>query len=472
MSVPPSPGHPHDDNRVEQRNEDFCSSVDVDLVKKLAARHNGDKLCRISAAAESGYTFTCYKVTFPDDGKEWVVRIAIPSPLEDEWDMVRTEVATTRHLQRLTKIPVPAVHAYGTNERLTTDQLKTQSWIISDRLPGKPIKGDHLKLMTREKRLRLFSQLGDVLAQLQELTFPNTGSLYPDDSDDMKAKIGPSLCRQDRVLGGLDGVARTRPTFITAWDSIEHHLRMTRGMPDMRLIRRVNDIKDVISRQVVALDAVNRHVRDENHSFWREDAGFTLSHPCMIGERIFVDDDGNIQGIVQWACSEILPRQLCHPPDLVMGTYSTASDRKHNPVWAEFLEAITPDHSYHKHLRYYLDNKKHMGFASMLRSPSYVDFLYFWDKLYYTQHKQPPPEMLAEFFSKPENQAELDRRLADQKQHSDDVIVRQGAAMEPKLVEIRDWFIKVHELVILASKSGNYISEPFSSTPVFYAWSE
>lgn len=101
MSVPPSPGHPHDYNRVEQRNEDFCSSVDVELVKKLAARHNGDKPCRISAAAESGYTFTCYKVTFPDDGKEWVVRIAIPSPLEDEWDMVRTEVATTRYVDLL-----------------------------------------------------------------------------------------------------------------------------------------------------------------------------------------------------------------------------------------------------------------------------------------------------------------------------------------------------------------------------------
>lgn len=97
MSVPPSPGHPHDYNRVDQRNDNFRSSIDVELVERLAARHNGNKLCRILAAG-GGFTFTCYRVTFPDDGKEWVVRIAMPSSLGDEWDIVRTEVATTRYV--------------------------------------------------------------------------------------------------------------------------------------------------------------------------------------------------------------------------------------------------------------------------------------------------------------------------------------------------------------------------------------
>lgn len=361
---------------------------------------------------------------------------------------------------------MPTVRAYGTNERLTSDPFKTQSWIITDRLPGKPLLDDDLFLMPREKRLRLFSQLGDVLAQLQGLTFPSTGSLYPDDSDDTKAKIGPSFCRQDHALGMRDGVVRNRPTFTTAWDSIKHHLKATSDPPDMRTVSHSNDVNDEIARQVVALDGVERHVRDKSHSFWREDAGFALSHPCPVNNRIFVDDDGNIKGIIHWAFAEILPRQLCHPPDFALGTCAPPGLREFNPVWAEFLEAITPDHSYHKHLRYYLDNEKHLGFASILRSPSFLAVVYFWDKVYDLQHKQPPRVMLADFFSKPENQAELDRRLADQKQHSDDVLVRRGVAMAPRLEEIRDWFMQVQDLVRIASKTGSYIHEPFSVSPV------
>ncbi|OAA60895.1 Protein kinase-like domain protein [Akanthomyces lecanii RCEF 1005] len=471
MSVPPSPGHPHDLSDQDRHNENFCNSIDVVLVERLAARHNGDKFCRISCIAVNGYTFSCYKVVFPDDGEEWVVRITVPSLLGNEWDVVRTEVATTRYLQRHTSIPVPTVRAYGTGERLTSDPFKTQSWIISDRLRGKPLTNDHLFLMTREKRLRCFSQLGDVLAQLQELTFPKTGSMYPDESDDTKEQIGPSLCRADQILAIRDGVVRSRPTFTTAWDSIEHHLMATRGPADLRVASRSNEVQDEIARQVVALDAVNRHVRDENQSFWREDRGFSLSHPSLISDRIFVDDDGNIQGIVQWAFTEILPRQLCHPPDLVLGTCSTPRERQFNDVWKEFLEAITPDHSYHKHLQYYLDNEKHIGFSCMLRSPTYATIIYFWDKVYDAQHQQPPKEMMTEFFSKPENQAELDRRVADQKQHSDDVIVRQASAMEPKLEKVRNWFMAVQDLVITASKSGNYIYDPFSVSPVLSAHS-
>ncbi|OAQ95925.1 hypothetical protein LLEC1_04557 [Akanthomyces lecanii] len=453
MSVPPSPGHPHGLPDQDRHNQGFCDSIDVDLVGQLAARQNGDKVCRISPIVEKGYTFVCYKVVFPDDGEEWVVRIAVPSLLANEWDVVRTEVATTRYLQRYTSIPVPTVRAYGTNESLTSDPFKTQSWIITDRLRGKPLTTtDHLLLMTREKRLRCFSQLGDVLAQLQELTFPKTGSLYPDESDDTKQQIGPSLCLTDQVLAIRDGVLRNRPPFTTAWDSIEHHLVATKGPVDQRVASRKDDVREEIARQVVALDAVNRHVRDENNSFWREDKGFSLSHAHLMSRRIFVDDDGNIQGIVQWAFAEILPRQLCQPPDFVLGSGSTPADRKFND--------------------YYLDNEKHMGFTSMLRFPTYMAMLYFWDKVYDAQHQQQPQgKMMEEFFSKPENQAELDRRLADQKQHSDDVIVRRAAAMEPKLDQIREWFVAVHDLVVTASKSGSYIRDPFSVSPILSAHS-
>ncbi|ATY64472.1 kinase-like domain [Cordyceps militaris] len=463
---PPSPEQPWDLCHLQTRVLKLRNAIDLDKVKELASQHNEGKFCRISHDIVVGKTFLCIAVTFPNDGQEWVVRIATKSTVDREWDMIRSEVATIRYIQRYTSIPVPTVHAYGTGKHLTDDLYETHSYIIQDRVPGKALGSDALALMTREKRKRVWCQLADALAQLQELTFPTTGSLYPDESDDMKQCIGPALSRWDEYLSNRDGVTRSRPVFTTAWDSIQHHLAVLKDGPEMRQIYCQTEPNEVVPQQIFAMDAVARHVNDENALFWRENAGFRLSKGRFASNNIFVDSEGNIQGIINWAWTEILPRQLCQPMNWVRDVGLSPERRREDGVWEEFLEVVKPDHAYHEHLRYYTDNEAHTFFAAILRYPDSLTTVYFWDLFYNTQHEEADYVLLGGFFSQPEHKARLDRLLAVQKRHSDEVSSRLASHISSVLLpQWRLWHNEMGSLVFIASEARHFLRDAVLARP-------
>jgi hypothetical protein len=97
MYFAPSPEHPCPDHLLDSGTKSFQASISLTLVKNIARRHNDNKFCRISEAVQHGHYFSCISVTFPDDGKEWVVRIPVPTTVDKTWEMIQSEVATTRY---------------------------------------------------------------------------------------------------------------------------------------------------------------------------------------------------------------------------------------------------------------------------------------------------------------------------------------------------------------------------------------
>ncbi|PMB68128.1 Altered inheritance of mitochondria protein 9, mitochondrial [Beauveria bassiana] len=467
MYFAPSPEHPCPDHLLDSRTKSFQASINLDLVKDLARRHNDDKFCRISEAVQHGYYFSCISVTFPDEGKEWVVRIPVPTTVDKTWEMIQSEVATTRYIQRHTSIPVPTVHAYGKDERLTNDDTTLQSYIITDRISGNPLSLDNLLVLNREKRARLFSQLGDALAQLQELTFPTTGSLYPDEKDDTKIHIGPSLCQWEVDISNRDGVKHERPPLTTTWDSIHLHLGALARGPALRKLFYSENGRERITREMFALDAITRHVEDKRHTFWREDAGFTLNHSGLYYQNILIDGKGNIQGIINWSKAEILPRQLSGPPTWILCVGNEDNWQEYDNVWAEFQDAIHPSHPYRKHLQYYLDNLEHAYFATTLRWPRHIADLYFWRRFYDTQHDKPIDELLVEFFDKePARKEELERRIAEHREYAVEDIGQRAGALSTELPKLLELYVKVRDLIVNATTAGILCTEPCASDPL------
>ncbi|KAM3510632.1 hypothetical protein MY11210_005717 [Beauveria gryllotalpidicola] len=462
MYFAPSPEHPRPDHLVESDTERFQASISLKLVENLARRHNDNKFCRISEDIQHGHYFSCISVTFPDDGKEWVVRIPVPTIIDKAWEMIQSEVATTRYIQRHTSIPVPTVHAYGKDERLTKDYTTLQSYIITDRISGSPLSLDVVLVMNREKRARLFSQIGDALAQLQGLTFPTTGSLYPDESDDSKIRIGPSLCQWEVDISTRDGVNHERPPLSTTWASIQHHLGAVARGPALKKLFYTENGRDRIQREMFALDAIARHVEDESHAFWRQDAGFTLSHAGLYYQNILIDGQGNIQAIINWAKAEILPRQLCVPPPWLLGISGGADWQEYDSVWAEFQHAIAPGHAYRTHLDYYLANLEHVYFATVLRWPRHLTDVYFWRRFYDTQHRRPIDELLERFFAAdPARRGALDRRIAQHRDYAVHDIDQRAFALSKDLPKFLELYVKMRDLVDNATTARHLLQEPF-----------
>ncbi|KAM3500196.1 hypothetical protein MY10362_006620 [Beauveria mimosiformis] len=460
MYFEPSPEHPCPDHVLNRRPKRFQASISLELVKNLARRHNDNKFCRISDDVQHGHYFSCISVTFPDDGKEWVVRIPAPTTVDNTWEMIQSEVATTRYVQRHTSIPVPTVHAYGKDERLTKDDTTLQSYIITDRISGNPLSLDGMLVMNREKRARLFSQIGDALAQLHELTFPTTGSLYPDEDDDTKSHIGPSLCQWEVDISNRDGVKRERPPLATAWDSIQLHLGALTRWPAFRKLFYSDNGRERIAREMVALDGITRHVEDKGHTFWREDAGFILNHAGLYYQNILIDGQGNIQGIINWSKAEILPRQLSGPPAWILSITSDANWLEYDNVWAEFQDAITPNHPYRKHLQYYLGkNLEHAYLATALGFPQLIAHVYYWRGFYDTQHQETIDELLATFFNKEERKEELERRIAEHRSYAVEDIVQRAGALSKELPKLLELYEKTRDLIVHAKTAGMLCEE-------------
>lgn len=146
----------------------------------------------------SGSFNVCFFVAFgQDDEPEWVVRIPIEPALGDPWNKLLSEVTTLRrasvrvvvlllalwaahsyrcrYLERNTVMP----QRHGRDAELTKTGARTQTFLVTDFVPGRPLDKRVLDEASEEHRRNLHSGLIDVLAELRRLEFPLIGSLMP-----------------------------------------------------------------------------------------------------------------------------------------------------------------------------------------------------------------------------------------------------------------------------------------------------
>ncbi|KAI9042367.1 phosphotransferase family protein [Aspergillus affinis] len=251
------------------------------------------------------------------DGTEVLARLPYPST-EPGRLVVASEVATLA-LLRAHSLPVPRVHAYSTDAKNPVGS----EYIIMEKVPGRPLGDQWFELSDRE-RLKLLLQLVQLEAKVHAIELPASRSIYypndlPSDSPrilipDSDFCIGPNAAlewwfaeraslRIDRgpcedpidvlrnpalkELAWLRAYGRPRFPFQRAYrESIDYRL----SDPDEHIVSLESFLK--IAPELLPSNEFLRPV---------------LRHPDRQPNNIFVSDNLDIVGLIDWQHASVLP---------------------------------------------------------------------------------------------------------------------------------------------------------------------
>ncbi|KAB8360850.1 hypothetical protein FH972_024584 [Carpinus fangiana] len=268
------------------------------------------------------------------DGISWLARIprmnfqSFPSDITNA--LLLSECGTLRWLEGA-NIPAPRLHAYG----LQGDAANKVGipYMLIDKLPGRPFLGLDASPAQKE---RVYTALARILATLKQHPLDKIGcfTLSPDE----QVQLGPVL--GDRAGTHYhDGPFDDAKTYYASW--CEHHLAL------------------IADRQLYAQYAVDAYVM---FAFLKEqalagawncvapehDSGpFYLKHLDDKGDHIFVDEDFNITGIIDWSFARVVPLYEAFGPSLLTADLNglfggVPGDRVEDELLATKLDGIVP----------------------------------------------------------------------------------------------------------------------------------
>lgn len=309
-----------------------------------------------------------------------------------------------------------------------------------DQLPGQPLQLDTLCSSATDKRNRFYDDFGGILAQLHELQFPQTGSLYPDPEDDTRSVVGPSLCLAENDLKVNTGARRRiAPAFISTTAAIRHQYDM---LTDAFDVPTADASQDTAMREIFAMLSL----ADLLPNFCRSSpsaGSFALCHGDLRCENILVDDDLRIQGILDWEWATILPQQLCTPPLWICGYDPSMTGSTRKKIFDDFQRAISVDHKYSECLRFWKEEQLCLSIAQILRHPHHLIPIYY-QHIYPRIYKEPFANAAKTFFASEDKQRTLQDRLGASERYTNH-LKQQG-------LFVRDEF--VHELRDLLERSA------------------
>ncbi|KAG6035773.1 hypothetical protein E4U41_005943 [Claviceps citrina] len=279
-----------------------------------------------------------------------------------------------------------------------------------DHLPGQPLQFDTLCSSATETRERFYADFADILAQLNELQFPRTGSLYPDSEDDERAGIGPSLYSVENDLRVMTRGTR-RKTYAASTSAtavIRQHYDLLTEFCDMPC---ADELSDTVQREIFALDGLADLLPEFCRSA-QSDGTFALCHPDLRCDNILVDDQLRIQGILDWEWTTILPRRLCTPPSWICGYAPGMTDARRIEMSEDFERAVSVsvNHKYSECVKFWKEDHFSLSIAQILRHPDELVPIYF-KHIYPKIYRQAFFYQAKTFFASEDKQRKLERRL-------------------------------------------------------------
>ena len=257
--------------------------------------------CSVQTPPWQGSFNLVYAIIF-SDGIKWVARIpgsaaSTFGPL-DARRMV-SDIQTMSLIRSTTSIPMPEVFAWEVESNAVGVPYILEAFMEGNLLSE---RWDDGSWSTEDKRLKTLRSLAQVMSKLHKLRFDAIGALVCDQT----THVG-EMVKVDRDLekimegGSVWGTTSSIGPFATTrvWllhnldDSIKGH--PTGEEAELQLLR-------------LAIESIPS----------RLDAGgsFVLGHPDFNYQNIFVDDNGNVTGIIDWDGVQTRPRALgfaCYP---------------------------------------------------------------------------------------------------------------------------------------------------------------
>ena len=250
--------------------------------------------CTIGAEPMKGSYNIVYKLNF-SDSDVWVARIPV-NAAEFETineEKMTSEYQTMRYIGETLKVPVPTVYSWQTSSTVAGVPFALLSFV-----PGTPI--DKLwcdkAWITEDKKLTILGNLATTMAKLQTQTFDKTGSLRFE-KDGTLIGVGTEfevdLDEDDYTTRGAVDVSEKasydnlREWLMTEWDPLP-------GLTQWQQWQ-IGCLKVV---ELAAL-SIPEYLRDSKR--------FLLEHMDCNYQNIFIDDDCNITGLIDWDLVHVSP---------------------------------------------------------------------------------------------------------------------------------------------------------------------
>ncbi|KAM0479850.1 hypothetical protein ACHAPX_004427 [Trichoderma viride] len=284
------------------------SRINDAAVCQLASRLNGGRSCSIEhpsmvgPGALMGNANYHARIRFQDDSPSWLLRVprvasfavGLPAPLADY--LIASEYATLKFLET-TAVPAPRAFDYGVCSN-GTDHGVGVAFLLMEELPGRPWIGQGVSgaTATDEEKARIWSDLAEILAELERHPFPKAGSLCLQSSS-----IQVSAVASDRFVvltpyGPFDNSTAYYTAFAEQYLALIADGQLYTEFPvDAYLVYRF--LKDNVSQLA------------EQGGEAKPSEGFFLKHVDDKGDHLLVDDDLHITGIIDWQMARVVPRR-------------------------------------------------------------------------------------------------------------------------------------------------------------------
>jgi aminoglycoside phosphotransferase (APT) family kinase protein len=305
-------------------NEIDClrSQINDTAVCEHASRLNGGRSCKVehSSKVGPGALMGCAnyhaRIRFHDGSPSWLLRVprvtsfAVGLPVSLADYLILSEYATLKFLET-TAVPAPQAFSYGICSN-GTDHGVGVSFLLTEELPGRPwtCEGVSGNEATQGERIKVWTALADILAELEKHPWPKAGSLCFQSSS-----IDVSAVASDRfVVLTPEGPFDTSTSYYTAF--AEQYLTLiadgqlyTEYPVDAYLVYRF--LKDNVV-QLAQQDTEEAQVPEK----------FFLKHADDKGDHLLVDDNLNITGIIDWQMARVVPRREAFGLSLVTADMS------------------------------------------------------------------------------------------------------------------------------------------------------
>lgn len=250
----------------------------------------------------------CHAEVIFEDGLVWILRAKLSNvnspPCEVRDYVIQSEAATMRFLQDFTNIPSPRIFDWAAE----SDPSNTVGigYILMEKMPGSPLDWQQA---TASQRAKVVRQLADVMLEVERHPFGSLGSLVAsarNESD--KEALSPYLSmpqvnwlaqhhtfrsgEDSRPLGPFCSSSTALRSLVNAYLELiaSGEIGTVANGVDVFLAHRFRlNVLDS-SKDLATKTAETQEKREE----------FVLKHPDDKGDHIFVNEDFDIVGIIDW----------------------------------------------------------------------------------------------------------------------------------------------------------------------------
>jgi aminoglycoside phosphotransferase (APT) family kinase protein len=296
-------------NRQGQESQDaFPPTAQVNL-----RGENRPKLsCEVISPPILGAYNAVYTLQF-SDGVKWIARIpgrATPPSSFSALDarMMDTDLRSMQFTRKNTSIPIPEVFAWET----TSDSIGAPYALMSF-VPGKSISSVWFDdaWTSESKRTKVLGEIAKYMSQFHSLKFDKIGALCFDDQQNVVSvesfvELDAPDVTDELPWGNTYAAGpfeTTRSFLLDDWDD-------NNGAADWRLQE-----LQIVRAAVESIPETLMH-----------DGCYTLTPPDFDSQNIFVDDDGNVTGFIDWDSVKTQPRVLgyCRYPTFITRDWDPA----------------------------------------------------------------------------------------------------------------------------------------------------